>query len=433
MSADEGVPAQAGPRSVGTGTGRRRLEGFLARRYLSGERGRGWVSLISLIAIGGVVVGVMALVVVIGVMTGLQTDLQEKILGASAHGIVLEVGQDVRMDDWRSVLETVREDRTVTAATPFIYTEVGLHVGGNYSEGGVLRALPDDSAALAVTKVDDHLVAGRMPFDSTESGRPGITLGSRLADRLGLRPGDALTVISFQNVPLTPTGITPQMRRFEVTGIFETGLYQYDDKFAFTSLSVAQDFFRMEDGVTGVEFNVTDPWAARSVARRLGEELGFPYRVDSWQRQNQSLFEALKLEKLAMGVILLLIVLVASFNIVSTLVMMVAEKTREIGILRAMGLTKGSIMRIFIVMGLAIGVVGTVVGMGLGGLLAWGLEQYPISLPGDVYFVSQLPVLLDPMDLGLIAGASVLISFLATIYPARRAAELTPVEAIRYE
>ncbi len=413
--------------------GRRALEGFLARRYLAGERGRGWVSLISLIAIGGVVVGVMALVVVIGVMTGLQTDLQEKILGASAHGMVLEVGEEVRMEDWRDVLERVREDPDVTAATPFIYTEVGLHVGGSYSEGAVLRALPDDSSALEVTRIDDHLAEGRMPFDSTESGRPGIVLGSRLASRLNLYPGEDLTVVSFQNVPLTPTGITPQMRRFEVTGIFETGLYQYDDKFIFTSLPVAQDFFRMEDGVTGVEFNVTDPWRAREVTTRLGEELGFPYRVDSWQRQNQSLFEALKLEKLAMGVILLLIVLVASFNIVSTLVMMVAEKTREIGILRAMGLTRRSIMRIFIYMGLAIGLVGTAVGMGLGGLLAWGLEQYPISLPGDIYFVSQLPVLLDPLDLGLIAGASLLISFLATIYPARRASELTPVEAIRYE
>ena len=411
----------------------RALEWFLARRYLAGERGSGWVSLISLIAVGGVVVGVMALVVVIGVMTGLQTDLQEKILGASAHGMVLEVGEDVRMDDWRAVLDSVRDHPDVTVAAPFVYTEVGLHVGGNYSEGAVLRALPDDSAALAVTKVDDHLIEGRMPFDSTESGRPGITVGSRLADRLGLYPGQPVTVVSFQNVPLTPTGITPQMRRFEVAGVFETGLYQYDDKFAYVSLPVAQDFFRMEDGVTGVEFNVVDPWQARGVAIALGERLGFPYQVDSWQRRNQSLFEALKLEKLAMGIILLLIVLVASFNIVSTLVMMVAEKTREIGILRSMGLTSAGIMRVFIYMGLAIGLVGTAVGMGLGGLMAWGVEQYPITLPGDVYFVSELPVLLDPADLGLIAGASLLISFLATIYPARRAAELAPVEAIRYE
>lgn len=430
MSGREGPP-DPGPGEI-PGS-RRALEWFLARRYLGGERGGGWVSLISLIAVGGVVVGVMALVVVIGVMTGLQTDLQEKILGASAHGMVLEIGEDIRMDDWPSVLEAVRQDPDVTSAAPFIYTEVGLHVGGNFSEGGVLRALPDDSSALAVTKVDDHLTEGRMPFDSTESGRPAVVVGSRLADRLGLYPGKDVTIVSFQDVPLTPTGITPHMRRFEVSGVFETGLYQYDDKFAFVSLPVAQDFFRMEQGVTGVEFNVTDPWKAGEVAQRLGGELGFPYQVNSWQRQNQSLFEALKLEKLAMSVILLLIVLVASFNIVSTLVMMVAEKTREIGILRSMGLTEGGIMRIFILMGVSIGVVGTGVGLVLGGVLAWVVKQYPISLPGDVYFVSELPVLLNPLDIALIAGASLLISFLATIYPARRAAELTPVEAIRYE
>lgn len=409
------------------------LEWFLARRYLAGERGSRYGALISLIAIGGVVVGVMALVVVIGVMTGLQTDLREKILGASAHGMVLEVGQEIRMEGWREILDEVRGRRHVSAVAPFIYTEVGLHAGGSYSEGAVLRGIAPDSAALAVTKVDEHLTAGEMPFGRPDSLRPGILVGTRLADRLGLYPGDAVTVVSFQNVPLTPTGITPKLRRFEVTGIFETGLFQYDDKFTYVPLEAAQDFFGMGGAVTGVEFNVDDPWQARRIADEMAADLGFPYQVSSWQEQNQSLFSALNLEKMAMGVILLLIVLVASFNIVSTLVMMVAEKTREIGILRSMGLTESSVMRVFMYMGVAIGVVGTVVGMGLGAGVGWLLERYPISIPGDVYFVSQLPVLLDPLDLGIIATASFLISFLATLYPARRAAELAPVEAIRYE
>lgn len=410
-----------------------RLEAYLARRYLAGERGGRYVSLISLIAIGGVAVGVMALVVVIGVMTGLQTDLREKILGASPHGTVLEIGQEIHMQEWPSVLERVRGHPEVTAAAPFVYTEVGLHPGGSYSEGAVMRGIPSDSASLAITDIDESLVSGEMPFGPTPSGRPGIVVGGGLADRLGLYPGDSVTVVSFQNAELTPTGVTPHMRRFHVTGVFETGLYQYDRKFTYVPLEVAQEFLGMGSAVTGVEYDVRDPWRATHVADSLSRSLGFPYSVEDWQNQNQSLFSALKLEKLAMTVILLLIVLVASFNIVSTLVMMVAEKTREIGILRSMGLTATGILRVFLLQGAAIGVAGTAAGLGLGGAVAWLLDRYPISLPGDVYFVDRLPVLLDPMDIALICVASVLISFLATLYPARRAAGLTPVEAIRHE
>lgn len=409
------------------------LEWFLARRYLSGERGRNYLSLITLIAIGGVTVGVMALVVVIGVMSGLQTDLRDKILGANPHGTVLEISQDVQMQNWRTVADSVRAHPAVTAASPFIYTEVGLHPGGEYSEGAVLRAIPDDSASLAITDIDSSLVAGTMPFGETESGRPGLVVGNRLGNRLGLSPGDSVTVVAFQNARVTPTGISPNMRRFEVTGVFETGLYQYDTKFTYTSLGAAQDFLGMGSSVTGVEFDIEDPWRASVVADSLSRSLGFPYQVDDWQHQNQSLFSALKLEKLAMTIILLLIVLVASFNIVSTLVMLVAEKTREIGILRSMGLTSGGIVRVFLYQGAAIGVVGTAVGLILGGGVAWLLQRYPYPLPGDVYFVDQLPVLVDPVDVTLIAVASVLISFLATIYPARQAGSLTPVEAIRHE
>ncbi len=409
------------------------LEWFLARRYLSGERGQNYLSLITLIAIGGVAVGVMALVVVIGVMSGLQTDLRDKILGANPHGTVLEISQEVKMESWRSVADSVRAHPRVTAASPFIYTEVGLSPGGEYSEGAVLRAIPDDSASLAITDIDSSLVVGTMPFGETGSGRPGMVVGNRLGNRLGLSPGDSVTVVAFQNARLTPTGLSPNMRRFEVTGVFETGLYQYDTKYTYTSLEAAQDFLGMGTSVTGVEFDVQDPWQASVVADSLSRSLGFPYQVDDWQNQNQSLFSALKLEKLAMTIILLLIVLVASFNIVSTLVMLVAEKTREIGILRSMGLTSGGIVRVFLYQGAAIGVVGTVVGLILGGGVAWFLQRYPYPLPGDVYFVDQLPVLLDPVDVTLIAVASVLISFLATIYPARQAGSLTPVEAIRHE
>ncbi len=416
-------------------TGGRRLHGFIARRYLSSRRGRGFLSLITWIAIGGVAVGVMALIVVIAVMSGLQTDLREKILGANSHGMILETGQSFRMESWRSVLARVLEDEDVVAAAPFIYTEIGLNVpGGSYSEGAVLRGILEDSTALAVTEIDEHLVAGTMPFGETESGRPGIVLGAGLADRLGLFPGRQVTLVSFQGAELTPTGIQPQLRLFEVTGLFETGLYQYDTKFAYVDLAAAQTLLRMDSAVTGIEFNVRDPWRSEEVADRIEVDLGFPYRVDDWQQQNASLFSALKLEKFAMGIILLLIVLVASFNIVSTLIMVVTDKIREIGILRAMGLTAKDITRIFVLQGVTIGLIGTLVGTALGLLLAWLLHRYEfISLPGDVYFVDRLPVDVQPLDVLTIVFASLLISFLATIYPARRAADYTPVEAIRHE
>ncbi len=412
-----------------------RLDWLIARRYLASRRWRGMVSLITFIAIGGVAVGVMALIVVIGVMSGLQKDLREKILGASAHGIVLEVNQQVQMDAWSLVLERVRADPDVTAAAPFIYTEVGLNAGAGYSEGAVLRGVENDPLSLGVQQVGDYIVSGRMPFEPTESGRPGILVAEGLASRLGLFPGKLVTVVSFQNAELTSAGfVMPQLRRFEVTGIFRTGLYQYDTKFTYVDLAAAQELLGLGDAVTGIEFNVIDAWKADEVARRIGTELGFPYRVDDWQRQNANLFSALKLEKLAMGVILLLIVLVASFNIVSTLIMVVSDKTREIGILLSMGMTPRGITRIFMLQGVVIGLVGTGVGAVLGGTLAWALRKWEfITLPGDVYFVDRLPILLDPLDVTIILVASIAISFLATLYPSRRAAALTPVEAIRHE
>lgn len=421
--------------STGPELSRRSLHWRIARRYLSSRRGRGFLSLITLIAIGGVAVGVMALIVVIGVMSGLQEDLREKILGANAHGIVLERSAVGRMEAWRSVLNLVADDPDVIAAAPFIYTEVGLNPpGGSYGEGAVLRGLPSDDASLAVTEIDEHLVSGRMPFGKTDSGRPGIVLGVSLADRLGLFLGEPVTVVAFQGAELTPTGIQPQMRLFEVTGIFKTGLYQYDTKFSYIDLEQAQELLRMEGTVTGVEFNVADPWKSGEVAERLSQELGFGYRVEDWQKQNASLFSALKLEKFAMGVILLLIVLVASFNIVSTLIMVVHDKVREIGILRTMGLRGSDITRIFMLQGVVIGLVGTSFGTAGGLALAWALQTYEfITLPGDVYFIDRLPVSIDPLDVGFIVAASLLISFLATLYPARQAAGYTPVEAIRHD
>ncbi len=415
-----------------SGGGGRAFERFVARRYLAG--GRGLISFITTIAVGGVSVGVMALIVVIGVLTGLQNDLRERILAGGPHAVVLQMANAFRMDAWPQVLEEVRADPEVVAAAPFVYSEVVLNAGENYNEAVAVRGILDDPEASRVTGLGEHIVIGQMPFGPTESGSPGIVVGQGLAETLGLYLGKQVIAASLQNAPLTPTGFSPTLRRFEVTGVFRTGLYQYDDKLAFIALPEAQRLLGLGAAVSGVEFDVRDPWEAGRVSDRIEAALDFPFKVDDWQQLNANLFSALKLEKLAMAVILTLIILVASFNIVSTLVMMVTDKTREIGILRSMGVTEDGVRRIFRQMGLFIGFVGTLIGGALGAALAWLLQRYEfITLPNDVYFVEKLPIALDPIDVSLIVLGSITISFLATIYPAKKAAELTPVDAIRHE
>ncbi|MDX1393437.1 MAG: ABC transporter permease [Gemmatimonadota bacterium] len=410
------------------------FERYIARRYLRGARGRGLVSFVTLIAVGGVAVGVMALIVVIGVLNGLQNNLRDRILSGGPHAIALELNNNFRMDGWREALAEIRADEEVVAAAPFAYTHVLLNAGDSYNHQAVLRGIVDDESASQVSGLVDHLVVGNTPFVPSESGEPGIVVGRGLARQLGLFIGKQITVISVQNTPLTSLGLSPSLRRFEVVGIFQTGLYQFDDELAMVALPEAQALLGLGDAVTGIEFDVEDPWRSAEVSARLEESLGYPYRIDDWQRLNASLFSALKLEKLAMAVILTLIVLVASFNIVSTLVMIVGDKTREIGILRGMGVTAEGIARVFRSMGLFIGIVGTTLGGILGGILAWALQRFEfIDLPNDIYFLDKLPIALDPLDVTLILGGSILISFISTIYPARKAADLTPVEAIRHE
>jgi len=410
------------------------FERYVARRYLAGASGRGLVSFITIIAVGGVAVGVMALVVVIGVLNGLQTDLRERILSGGPHAIVLQLDNGFKMDEWGTVLDRVRADEDVVAAAPFVLTNVVLNAGDAYNATVVLRGIADDPAANQMTGLVDHLVLGAPPFTPTESGAPGVVVGRGLAEQLGLYIGKTVTAVSLENTPLTSLGFQPTMARFEVVGVFQTGLYQYDDELAIVGLPEAQRLLGLGAAVTGVEFDVRDPWESAVVAARIEEGLGFPYRIDDWQRLNGSLFSALKLEKLAMFVILTLIVLVASFNIVSTLIMIVSDKTREIGILRGMGVTAAAIGRVFRSMGLFIGIVGTVIGGLLGALLAWLLRTFEfIELPQNVYFIDRLPISLDPIDVSLILAGSVIISFIATIYPARKASDLTPVDAIRHE
>lgn len=412
-----------------------RLEWFIARRYLASRRGAHFLSLITLIAIGGVFVGVMALIVVTSVMSGLQKDLREKILGTNPHIWVTTYGETMQVQGWQGTIKRVENVEGVMAAAPFVHAEVALGSPGGYVEAAILRGIEPEAPGEPITDIVRQIRTGEAQLGETESGYPPLLIGEALAERFAAYPGRVVNVISLQGVQVSAMGtLVPTIRRFEVVGRFRTGMYEYDNKFMYTTLEAAQDLTGLGDAVTGIEVRVPDAMDADRVGGRIEDALGFPYRAEDWKSMNSSLFSALQLEKMAMGIILLLIVVVAAFNIISTLVMVVADKTREIGILKSMGLQAAQVQRIFILQGVVIGTVGSFFGVTGGLLLTWLLDRYEfIKIPGDVYFIDRLPVSFDPVDIGTILFASLLISFLATIYPARQAARLLPVEAIRHD
>ena len=411
-----------------------RLELGIAWRYLRSRRGSKLLSLISVIAIGGVVVGVSALIVIMGVMTGLQNDLREKILIGSPDVRVLTMGSDMVMKNWEPVLKTVRAEPGVVAAAPFVMSKAIVGAGHKYNDGAfVMGILPTDKAK-PVTTIRSFATAGDFSFRSSDGKRRGAVLGERLASRLSVYPGIdsiTLTTVGSDVSPVTGT-LMPKEMKLEVTGVFNTGMYEYDNQYLFVSLDVAQELAGIHQDVTGLEVATKDRWIAAEVGASIGKRLGYPYRTEDWQAQNSSLFQALRLEKLGMSLILMLVILVAAFNIVGTLTMVVADKTKEIGILRAMGMTASSIRRIFLAQGIMIGVVGTALGLLLGLATALALDTYKlIPLNPEVYFIDHLPVARQPLDIAVTVVASLLIAAAATIYPALQASRLLPVEAMR--
>lgn len=444
MATTSAEAAVKGADAAATGAARTpgwRLEWYVARRYLaSRRRGRTrFLSLITVISIGGVALGVAALVTVIAVMTGLQDKLQQMILGSTPHVYVFEAGRAFRLDGWREVLLEVRETPGVTAAAPFVMTEVLVIRPGasvDYAQPGQLNGITVGVSDEPMTVVEEQIRSGELVLGPTLSGLPGVLIGSGLANRLTVLPGDTVVLAAVENLQFGSFGeIMPTTRQFEVTGAFRTGMYEYDNNSLYVELEPAQDLLSFPDStVSGVAANTGDAWAVGGVQDALYKTLGPRYFIQNWRQLNASLFSALKLEKIAMQVILFLIVIVAAFNIISTLIMVVTDKTREIGILKSMGMTDGAVLRVFLLQGFAIGLIGTVLGAIGGVTLVTLIDRYQfISLPGDVYFLDTLPVALDPLDFSLIIVISLLIALIATIHPARQASRLQPVDAIRHE
>ncbi len=409
---------------------------FIGLRYLKAKRKQTFVSLITLISIAGVMVGVTALIVVIAVMNGFKEELQDKILGVTSHVVISRF--DGNISKYLEVRKKVEEVSGVNAATPFIYTQVMISSRKGIS-GAVLRGIEPQTASKVIN-LQKNLRAGSLKELEAENkpegmrATPGIILGNELARNIGASRGEPVTVISPLG-RLTPLGRVPRSQTFRVAGIFDSGMYEYDSTIAYVSLWAAQRFLGIGDRVTGIEVRVDDIYEADRVARAIGKALdGYPYWSRDWMRMNKNLFSALKLEKIVMFIILTLIIVVAAFNIVGTLTMVVMEKTRDIAILKSMGATRRSIMKIFLIEGAVIGLVGTLLGLLGGYTLCTLLATYKfIELPSDVYYISTLPVQMNPLDVALIALAAIVITLAASVYPAWQASRFDPAEAIRYE
>jgi len=413
------------------------LERSIALRYMRGRKQSRFASLNTIIAIGGVAIGVMALVVVLGVMNGLRDDLRDRILVANPHLRILTYGPTLRIDSWRAALDTIRTDPRVVAAGPEVLTKSMIMNQADYPAAVDVVGFDPDTGRIAVTTLAQKVTPGGLSFRThVDSVDGGIVLGYRLSSRLSAYPGDVVRLISPMSVkPNRATGkLIPQIWYFEVTGTFDTGMYQYDDGFAVMDMATAQKFAGLGDAVTGIQIRVKDPWKAPQVGDSLQKRLGYPFRSYDWQSQNASLFSALQLEKLAMGLIICFVMVVAAFNIIGTLTMVVSEKTKEIGILQAMGITRGGIGRIFLSQGAIIGGVGTALGLAGGLALAFGIDRSGlIKIDPAVYFIDHLPVHVELIDVLAVILFSFLVAVVATLHPSRAAARLTPVEAIRHE
>ena len=415
-----------------------RYELFIGLRYLQARRRETFISFITLISILGVMIGVMTLNVVMAVMTGFEEVLRDRLLGINAHVALVKSGS--YLTEYQELIEQVMEDQGVLAATPLVYGQVMVSSGARVS-GVVVRGVDPDRVS-GVVDIQRYIKQGSLeglkkPLVVEIEGRsmslPGVILGVRLAGQIGAMVGDPVQLVSPLGTP-TAMGIIPKVRRFAVVGLFDSGMHEYDASLVYTSLAEAQRFFELGDAVSSIEIRVRDVYRAQDVARRIQQRLGLPYWTEDWSRLWPNLFSALRLEKTVYFLVLLLMVLIGAFNIISTLIMVVMEKRKDIAILQSMGATRRSIRRIFLIKGCVIGTVGTLLGVLFGYGICLLIERYQfIELPRDVFLISTVPVRIYLSNFVLVALASFLICLLASIYPARQAAKLDPVEIIRYE
>lgn len=407
---------------------------FIALRYLKSKKKHKGISFNTFISISGVAVGVMALLVVLSVMSGFHEDLQKKILGANAHAVVLNYKGS--MEDYNVVIDRIKDEPHIVSMSPFVLGQVMVS-SGKKSHGVFLRGI-EPVSELKTTDILRHIKEGSIEDIVSEDRRqkaeiPWIIIGRELAAMIGVIPGDGVSIISPIG-DIGPLGMLPRVKQFKVAAIFEMGMFEYDTNLVLTDIRSAQEFFGYGKNITGIELRLDDIYKASWVREELNKKLQFPYYVKDWMQMNRNLFSALKLEKFAMFIILILIVLVASFNIVSTLLMNVMEKQKEIAILKAMGATNSGIMMVFMIQGLLIGIVGTTIGVSGGYLLGKIINNYEvIKLPADVYYLSKLPVKIKLFDFIVVSLSAIVISFISTLYPSYHAAKLNPVESLRYE
>ena len=423
---------------------------FVSIRHLSAKKSQKFISLNTWISIAGVGLGVMALIVVIAVMSGFSKDLRDKILGTNSHVVVSNMNRAM-VENYDGIIKKVRSVKGVIAAAPFIMNQVML-INGDRVSGIVVRGI-DPEKEETVSDLGKNMVSGTVSDLKTKSSfsgeikgrekknRAGIILGKELLRRLGVGVGDIVSMVSPVS-RVTPVGLIPRMKLFKVVGVFESGMYEYDANLSFILLKSAQKFFSMKNGVSGIEVRVADIEQAGNIASVIQNELGFPYLVRDWMRMNRNLFSALKLEKIVMFIILILIIFVAAFNIVSTLFMLVMEKAKEIAILKSMGASCSSIMKIYSYQGLVIGLVGTFLGCATGFVIVPNLNEIVSSIesifgivafPSDVYYLDRLPSKIQYTDSFLIIIFSVVICLVASLYPAWRASKLDLVDGLRYE
>ncbi|MCL5125823.1 MAG: lipoprotein-releasing ABC transporter permease subunit [Deltaproteobacteria bacterium] len=407
------------------------LELRVGLRYIRARRKQAFISVISAFGVLGVMLGVMTLIIVLGVMNGFERDLKDKILGTVSHIVVMN-NSTRSIQEWNKIMVRIKALDGINAVTPYIYGQAMLSSKGRV-RGVIVRGI-DPNSAPQVISISKYMEKGSLKgLGSTNQAEKGVIIGKELAAANALKVGDSVQLISPQG-KRTPIGAIPRVQNFRIVGIFKSGMYEFDSNLVYMGLEEAQKFFEMGSGVTGIEVNLKNIYDAPKIASRIESALGPPYWTRTWRDMYRNLFSALKLEKIAMFIILTFIVLVAAFNIIISLIMLVMEKSRDIAILKSLGATSDRIMRIFVVQGMIIGSAGTLLGAAAGLLGGWLLAKYPfIELPEEIYTISTLPIAIYPIDVVIICVVAVTICFLATLYPSYRAARLEPAEALRYE